>query len=146
METTRSNARTVRHLGVSAVEEVLLGFIRDSSDSHAKARWLRRAMMLPCTCDDHVVEERLQRAVVDCFAVLQSLLSDTSEDNALLLSPQYIACAALFLHLQSLVAKDSVSFWLPMRMQEQSARSTNSRSMLKRYVRRFLSFPKSARI
>ena len=90
---TRSDAQPDENFDAHAVEDVLFTFFHDSSDSHAKARWLRRAMKLPKQCDDELVEERLQRAVADCFVLLQ---------GRVLVSARYIACVALFLHLQSL--------------------------------------------
>ena len=93
IEQTRSNAQPDENFSAHAVEKILLDFFHDSSNSHAKARWLRRAMKLPKQCDDELVEERLKRAVAECFVLLQSRV---------LVSPRYIACAALFLHLQSL--------------------------------------------
>ena len=99
IEQTRSHAQPDEQLEPHAVEEVLLAFFHDPSGLHAKARWLRRAMKLPQQCDDALVEERLQRAVADCFVLLQSLLSNSCENTAVLLSPRYIACVALFLSL-----------------------------------------------
>ena len=130
IETTRSNAERVEHLDAHAVEDVLLGFFRDPWASHAKARWLRRAMKLPFNSEDNLVEERLQRAVADCFAVLQSLLSNTHENAAVILSPRCIACAALFLYLQGLRSCE------PMQMQEHSARARarDSHTILKQHV------------
>ena len=77
IETTRSNVPHVDRLSEHDVETVLLAFFQDPWDSHAKARWLRWAMKLPARCEDDLVVEQLQRAVADCFAMLQSLSSGT---------------------------------------------------------------------
>ena len=77
-----------------------------------------------------MVEERLKTAVAQCFAVLQSLLNNMHDHAAVKLGSQFIACVSLFLYLQNIRSSDSVSFWLPMRIQEQSAGATK----VKRYV------------
>ena len=96
--------------------------------------WLRRALKLTQQSEDSVVEERLQHAVVHAFTVLQSLFNERDEHVATLISPRFVACAALFLHLQDCHHKDAVGAWQPFRVQERSARAAKSLTMLKRYV------------
>ena len=45
------------------MQQILVNFLHDAADPHVKGQWLRRAMELPETCDDSVVEERLQATV-----------------------------------------------------------------------------------
>ena len=81
-----------------------------------------------------VVEKQLQQAVAHAFTVLQSLFNNTDAHATALISPHVVACAALSLHLQDGHCTDAVGAWQPFRVQERSARATQSTKMLKRYV------------
>ncbi len=118
IETMRSDAQPEERLDASAVEQILFDFLHNTSDSYAKRRWLRRAMKLTQTCADSLVEERLQIAVAQCFAVLQSLLNNTGGETLVCLSSRYIACVALFLYLQHSNSRssDSMSLWHPVKI------------------------------
>ena len=81
-----------------------------------------------------VVEKQLQQAVAHAFTVLQSLFNKRDAHATALISPRVVACAALFLHLQDGHCTEAVGAWQPFRVQERSARATQSTNMLKRYV------------
>ena len=105
--------------------QVFQEFLQDASDSYAKGRWLRRALKLHARTQDVEVEKHLQSAVNHCFAVLQSLLQETTVS----LSTRYIASIALFLHLRTFDTSKLSLFWHAARLQEESARG-----LIKRYV------------
>ena len=114
IETTRADAVKSEALAVDAVEENLFSFFRDPAGSHAKALWLRRALKLTRQAEDTEVEEQLRHAVAHAFAVLQSLLQKHSTQLASpMLSVRYVACAALFLHLQNRHSSEKTGAWQP---------------------------------
>ena len=114
-----------------AVQEVLLNFLRDPACNQTKGRWLKRALKLTEQTEDSVVEKQLLDAVARAFTVLQSLLCQRSDHGSVLLSSRFVACVALYLHLQDWHCKESLGIWQPFCVQQQSARATNS---VKRYV------------
>ena len=96
--------------------------------------WLRRALKLTKHTEDTVVEEQLQGAVAHAFTVLQSLFIKRDARAKVLTSPRFVACVAVFLHLQDLHCTETLGAWQPFRVQARSARATKSTTMLKRYV------------
>ena len=100
IEATRSGAETSDSLSAQTVQEVLTSFYHDPACNHIKGKWLRRALKLGLHAEDSEVETQLQQAVAHVFTVLQSLLGNKPADATLPLSPRFVACAALFLHLQ----------------------------------------------
>ena len=104
------------------------------SEMCIRDRWLRGALKLSKHTEDNVVEEQLQRAVAHAFTVLQSLMI-TRDAHAKVLMPQrFVACVAVFLHLQDMHCTETLGAWQPFRVQARSAGATKSTTMLKRYV------------
>ena len=134
IEATRSEPQPGESVSANAVEEVLLSFLRDPACKGLKGAWLRRALQLPRDVEDSVVEKRLEHAVAHAFTVLQSLFHERSEHETTSISPRFVACAALFLHLQDSHWKERLGTWQPFRVQQKSARATKSNTTLKRYV------------
>ena len=91
-------------------------------------------MKLPRDVEDSVVEKRLEHAVAHAFTVLQNLFEESSEHEKASISPRFVACAALFLHLQDSHCKERLGAWQPFCVQHKSARATTASSTLKRYI------------
>ena len=118
-------------MSAHAVEEALLSCLRDPACKGLKGAWLRRALELPRGVEDSVVEKRLEHAVAHAFTVLQSLFHERSEHATASISPRFVACAALFLHLQDSHCKERLGTWQPFRVQQKSARAKQSNTTLK---------------
>ena len=134
IEATRSGAETSDSLSAQTVQEVLTSFYHDPACNHIKGKWLRRALKLGLHAEDSEVETQLQQAVAHVFTVLQSLLGNKLADATLPLSPRFVACAALFLHLQDSHCTTALGAWQSLCVQERSARARTSTTRLKRYV------------
>ena len=133
IEATRAKAQTDEFLSESTVEEILLSFFHDPA-CKLKGMWIRRALKLPTASEDSIVEQRLQQAVAHAFTVLQSLLHSRDDHAATLLSPRFVACVAIYLHLQDDHCRERMSVWQPLRLQEHSTRVRKSTTRLKSYV------------
>ena len=107
-------------------------FFHDSMCNGAKAVWLRIALGLKSNSENSVVEEHLRNASVHVVTVLQSLVSNRNDATDIVLSPRLVACVALFLYLQDQHCKEALGDWQPFRVQERSARCTQSTGTLKR--------------
>ena len=134
IEATRYSPETGESLSAETVLNILFSFFYDPACNHIKGMWLRRALKLTRQAEDSVVEKQLQQAVAHAFTVLQSLFNTRDAHATALISPRFVACAALFLHLQDGHCKEAVDAWQPFRVQERSARATKSTTMFKRYV------------
>ena len=117
-------------LDAPALEEILHEFFHDPWASHAKGRWLRRAMSLPSNCEEAKVLEKLHQCVENALVVLQSLQAN-NERTPSALSARTAACIALYLYLQTLTPAAGLTCWQPLLMQERSA---NPNSEVKQYV------------
>ena len=91
-------------------------------------------MKLSEQCEDSVVEERLLHVVDHAFTVLQSLCNQNGEHATASITPRFVACAALFLHLQDYHYTQKVDDWQPFHVQHRSSRASQSTGRLKRYV------------
>ena len=134
IEATRSTPETGESVSAETVLEILLSFLHDPACNHIQGMWLRRALKLTRQAEDSVVEKQMQQAVAHAFTVLQSLFNKRDAHATALVSPRFVACAALFLHLQDRHCTEAVGAWQPFRVQERSARATHSATMVKRYV------------
>ena len=130
IETTRSQITTVEPIAPNRVEEIRFEMLSDP----AKALWLRRALKLTQQSEDSVVKEQLLSVVTHAFTVLQSPMKDLAAHETSMISPRFVACVALFLHLQNEHCKERTGAWQPFFVKERSARATKSGSTLKRYV------------
>ena len=134
IEVTRADAPTGESLSAETVQDTLVSFLHDPACDHFKGRWLRHALKLTGASEDAVVEERLMQAVAHAFTVLQSLCNQRGEHATASITPRFVACAALFLHLQDCHYTKTVDDWQPFHVQQRSSRATQSTVRLKRYV------------
>ena len=134
IEATRYSPETGESLSAETVLNIMFSFFYDHACNHIKGMWLRRALELTRQAGDSVVEKQLQQAVAHAFTVLHSLFNNIDAHATALISPRVVACAALNLHLQDGHCTEAVGAWQPFRVQERSARATQSTEMLKRYA------------
>ena len=113
--------------------DILLSFFPDPA-CKLKGMWIRRALKLPTASAGSIVEQRLHQAVVHAFTALQSLLQSRDDHATTLLSPRFVACVAIYLHLQDGHCRERMSVWQPLRVQEHSTRVRKSTTRLKSYV------------
>jgi hypothetical protein len=119
IEATRSQPETAETVSANTVQEILLRFSRDPACNGIKGKWLRNALKLTRHVEDSVVEKRLEHAVAHAFTVLQSLFNERGEHAAAPISSRFVACAALFLHLQDSHCKERLGSWQPFRVHGQ---------------------------